>query len=138
MVMKSTGIILAFDPGKHCGWASFDAARTLYHAEIIDGQEALLKLFVVQRTLRLKAVVIENYIGGGRMDFNGRYTLMLVGRLLGACEALGVPTALQSPQAKDPCLAEAEAILAKSHTKHASDDVAALAHLIAYQERTKP
>lgn len=92
-------------------------------------------LLVARRSLRLQHVVIENFLGGGQMWPDMRYTLELVGRLRGACEALGIQPAIHNPEVKDPFLGNAEVMLGKKHTKHASDDVSALAHLLAFEWR---
>lgn len=130
--MNTNRILLAFDPGKHCGWAKLDHGA--YTAGIIHGDDAIDTLIFYVKSLRLGAVVIEDFTG---MQHPDRYTLLLVGRLGGACEALGIKHAIQSQQSKDPFLANAEVILGKKHTKHASDDVSALAHLMAFEYRLK-
>lgn len=133
--MNPNRMIIAFDPGRHCGFAKWDHGQ--YMAKILEGDEAVEVLLGHVKTLRLGAVVIEDFTGMQHPGPHGRFTLLLVGRLIGVCEALGIQHAVHTMQAKDPFITPAEILLGKKHTKHASDDVSALAHLMAYQERMK-
>lgn len=82
-------------------------------------------------------VVVEDFISGARATHDARETQRLVGMIIGACTALGVPCRVQPNQMREPCLSKAKEIIRELHpdesvSPHKRD---ALAHLLAWEER---
>lgn len=127
-------ITIAFDPGDSTGLARTIGGNT-YEVFIIPSRIVIASLLATHYSFQIEQVVIEDFIGGGRITTETRETLLLVGRLQGACEALGLPYAMHGPQVKDPFLFEAEKYLGRTRKAHADDDLSALAHLMAYEYR---
>lgn len=138
--MRNGQIILAFDPGLRCGWASHatnDKAPVPYGVGVISPDEVVQEILKFNRTLRLGLVVVEDFLGAGRGNRYGRMTILTVGRIMGACEALRIPCKIHGSQTMAPFIGPAERLLARRHKQHPDDDVAALAHLLAEEAMQK-
>jgi hypothetical protein len=128
-------VIISIDPGKHVGLASYDLTNG-YRAKVITADEAC-QFLIYSRLRRSDRVVVENFAGGGRISNTSRDTILLIGRIMGVCEAIGVSCELQPASYKDPFVTQAAEILGRTVTQHVHDDVSALSHLLAFQYNQK-
>ena len=79
-------------------------------------------------------IVMEDFVGAGKRDYNINQTLKLVGFLFGVFRTLGYPTKLQSPATRVPYKGEATKLIKVKPTanRHAID---ATSHILAYVHR---
>lgn len=134
-----SGIILGIDPGQTTGFAVVSAEAQFLasweaHGDPKYGHGDIIRWLHIDAFGSLAAVVVEDYLGGGRQSAPGRFTTLLVGMVEGFCYAKEIPCFRQPNQMREPCLEHARKLckLIGTTSPHERD---AIAHAYAYLER---
>jgi hypothetical protein len=134
-LISNQKLIVAYDPGNHCGISWRNPDGTLDAVMIYEDWPATLK-FIKERP---KLVVYEDFQTAGNIDKHGLYTVRLIGAIEAMCLEFQVPCTVQIPQARYAFRNEAAAYLKslRGKRRYVVHEMDATAHLLAYEQRAK-
>jgi hypothetical protein len=117
---------IGIDPGAvYTGIAVYENGTWLEWHEYTDPVD----VWQVIRKFPYATVILENFIGSGRLNNYRKKTIMVLGYVYYRCREYGVMTALVTPQKRKAYVSEVPAeIIGK-------DEIAAAAHVLAYIAR---
>ena len=118
------------DPGaRNTGVAIMDDKRFVMWAEFADPIEAMVVIRTHAAMDPSMVMIVEAFIGSGRLNKRRIRTIEIVGYLFFACEELGLEVVRQVNQVRLPSVRLVPAAI------RGKDERAAAAHVLAYRER---
>lgn len=127
-------IILAVDPGQHCGLAARLSDGSLTHTMIHNDLPATWDY--IQR-LQPNVIVVERFVTAGRIGRDGLDAVELQGSVFGIGWTMGSLVYVQTPIDRMPFLEEARTLIGANRTKIQSHAVDAVAHLLRWEFMTE-
>lgn len=123
-------IVLAVDPGAHCGLAVRNSDGSLSHSMIHNDWPAVWQYVY---TLQPSVVIVERFATGGMMSRDGLDTVELQGSIFGLAWLMGSQVYVQAPGERMAWIEEARKLIGANKTKIQSHDVDAVAHLLRWE-----
>lgn len=127
---ESEVIIVAVDPGPHCGIAARLTDGSLLHTMIHNDIPGVLRYV---RTLQPNVIVVERFATAGRISRDGLDTVELQGMVVGIGWDMGSQIYWQTPADRMPFLDDSRKLIKANKSKIQSHDVDAVAHLLRWE-----
>ena len=123
-------IVLAVDPGAHCGLAVRLSDGSIQHDMI---ERSWTEVWKFIHSLQPTVIVVERFATGGMMSRDGLDTVELQGSIFGLSWVMGSQLYVQSPAERMPFIEEARKLIGANKSKIQSHGVDAVAHLLRWQ-----